>query len=126
MTEQELMDDKSSLGRWQQHRFILLVGATIVIALFLVGVALALYASSGTAQLDLSRPGYVSVREQASRSDEFKSFPATGTIDDELLGQFRKLYDTQTERATNIDSFGGDVMSDQILSLDAPTGQLAE
>jgi len=119
MTEQELTDEKPTLNRWQQHRFMLLIGATIVIALFLVSVALALYASSGTAQLDLSRPGYVSVREQAGRSDEFKSFPASGPIDEELLDQFRKLYDTQAGRATNVDSFGGDVMSDQALSLDA-------
>ena len=122
MTEQELMDDdRIPLTRWQQHRFMLLIGATIVIALFLVSVALALYASSGAAQLDLSRPGYVSVREQASRSDEFDSFPATGAINKDLLNQFRKLYDTQAERATNVDSFGGNVMDDQTLSLDAPT-----
>lgn len=123
MTEQELMEAKSHLGRWQQHKFILLVGATIVVSLFLVSVALALYASSGTAQLDLSRPGYVSVREQASRSDDFDSFPATGTIDNEVLDTFRTLYTKQAERATNVDAFGGEVMSDQILSLDSPAAQ---
>ena len=126
MTEQELMAERLPLSRWQQHRFMLLVGATIVVSLFLVSVALALYASSGAAQLDLSRPGYVSVRGSASRSDEFDSFPATGTIDKDILDKFRKLYDKQAERATNVDSFGGDVMSDQVLSLDNPSTQPAE
>jgi hypothetical protein len=120
MTEQELTGDKSQLSRWEQHRFMLLIAVTIAISLFLVSVALALYASSGTAQLDLSRPGYVSVREQASRSDAFDSFPATGSIDKEALSKFRELYDKQAERATNVDGFSGDVLSDQVLSLDAP------
>lgn len=121
MTEQELMEEKPTLGRWQEHRFVLLVGATILVALFLVSVALALYASSGAAQLDLSRPGYVSVRDQAARSDEFDNFPATGGIDKEVLEQFRKSYEKQAERATNVNSFGGNAMDDQTLSLDAPS-----
>ena len=120
MTEQELMAEKPNLSRWQEHRFMVLVGTTIVIALFLVSVSLALYASSGAAQLDLSRPGYVSVRDQAARSDEFDNFPATGSIDKKALDQFRKSYDKQAERATNVDSFSGNAMDDQILSLDAP------
>lgn len=123
MTEEELLAEKPPLNRWQTHRFMLLIGITIVIALFLVSVALALYASSGAAQLDLSRPGYVSVRDQAARSDEFDNFPATGNIDKKVLDQFRKSYDKQAERATNVDSFGGNAMDDQTLSLDAPAGQ---
>lgn len=121
MTEQELLADKPTLGRWEQHRFLLLIGAIIVIALFLVGVALALYASSGAAQLDLSRPGYESVRGQVSKSDEVESFSASGPIDKEVLDQFRTLYSVQAEKATNIDGFGGDVMSDEVLSLDNPS-----
>ncbi len=118
MTEQELIAANVGLKGWQRHRFLVMVGTIIIVALFLVSVALALYASSGAAQLDLSRPGYISVRSGAVRSDEFTSFPASGAIDKETLDQFRKLYDTEAERATNVDSFGGDVMSDQALSID--------
>jgi hypothetical protein len=118
VTEQELIAANAGLKGWQRHRFLVMVGTIIVVALFLVSVALALYASSGAAQLDLSRPGYVSVRSGAVRSDEFTSFPAAGTIDTASLDQFRKLYDVESERATNVDSFSGDVMSDQVLSID--------
>lgn len=118
MTEQEFMTQDARLKGWQRHRFLLMVGMTIFTALFLVSVAMALYVRSGAAQLDLSRPGYMSVRAEASRSDEFTGFSSTGVINTASLDQFRGLYDVQAERATNVDSFGGDVISDQALSID--------
>ncbi len=118
MTEQELVTEEHVRSGWQRHRFMLLIAVTILVSLFLVAVALALYASSGAAQLDLSRPGYTSVRKQAVRSNTFDSFPATGPIDKEVINQFRILYNKQAEQATGVDSFGGNVMSDQSLSLD--------
>lgn len=121
MSEDELIADaKQTPGTWAQHKFMLMVTGSIVIAIFLVGVAMALYASSGAAQLDLSRPGYVSVRKQATRSDQFDSFSASGKIDQTALDQFRKLYDEQAKKVTGIDSFGGNVMSNEALSIDAP------
>jgi len=110
----------SKLTRLQQHRFLVMLVIAIAIALFLVGVAMALYNSSGAAQLDLSRPGYQSVRDQAVSTDTFDSFPASGTLDEEALNQFRELYKTEAEEATQVDAFGGDVMSDKALSIDAP------
>ncbi len=112
--------EKDTLNRWSQHRFLLLIGGTILISLFLVGVALALYASSGTAQLDLSRPGYKSVRDQAVKSDTFDGFPTSGPINKDTVSQFRTLYQKEVQQVDS-NSFGGSVMSDQALSLDAPT-----
>lgn len=120
MNEKQLIDEATTLSRWQRHKFLVLVGMTILISLFLVGVALNLYASSGAAQLDLSRPGYQSVRTQVSRTDEFNGFPGTGPIDQASLAQFRSLYTSQAEQAKAVDSFGGDVMSDKALSIDDP------
>lgn len=119
MTEEKLTNP-STLNRWSQHRFLLMVGGSITIALFLVGVALALYASSGAAQLDLSRPGYQSVRDQVISTDSFTGFSARGSLDAEALDEFRKLYTQRAKQATEVDSFGGDVMSDKALSIDAP------
>ncbi|HET6746776.1 MAG TPA: hypothetical protein VFH06_01570 [Candidatus Saccharimonadales bacterium] len=121
MSEEQLIAEKNHLGKWEQHKFLLMIGCAVVIALFFVGVALALYASSGAAQLDLSRPGYQSVREQAVRSDNLDSFPASGQLDQQAIDQFRKLYDERAKQATSIDSFGGNVMSDDALSIGSPT-----
>jgi hypothetical protein len=120
MTEDQLVAEARNLSPWQRHRFVVLIGMTIIISLFLVGVALALYASSGAAQLDLSRPGYTSVRDKVERSDSFEGFSASGSVNKDTLDKFRKLYEGQSEKATNFDSFGGDVMSDTTLSIDAP------
>lgn len=118
MSEEQLKTEVKTLTPWHRHRFVALIGSTIVISLFLVGVALALYASSGAAQLDLSRPGYKSVREQAVRSDTFEGISATGTVTQDTIAQFRSLYSSQAQKATNVDSFGGDPMSDKTLSID--------
>ncbi len=120
MTQDELIADKHSAGRWAAHRYGLMIAGTVAIALFLVAIALALYASSGAAQLDLSRPGYVSVRDKATRSDTVDSFPATGKLDKKALDQFRKLYDQRVQQIGSNESFGGTVMSDASLSIDAP------
>lgn len=111
---------KTTFERWGEHRFLIMIAGSIVIALFLVGVALALYASSGAAQLDLSRPGYQSVRKQVSQDDTFSGFSANGAIDKASLEQFEKLYDERAKQAIGVESFGGNGMSDESLSVDAP------
>lgn len=120
MNEQQLIAEARKLGKWERHKFLVLVGATIVVSLFLVSVSLTMYSRSGAAQLDLSRPGYQSVRNQAPRSEDFSRFPATGPIDKAAILKFRKLYTTQADQASVIGSFGGDVMSDKALSIDDP------
>jgi uncharacterized iron-regulated membrane protein len=126
MNEDQTDIENHAATSWGQHRFMLLVGGTILISLFLVGVALALYASSGAAQLDLSRPGYTSVRDQVSRSESFDKYSATGPINKQTLDQFRTLYTKQAEQATSVDSFGGNVISDQTLAIDPPTDEAAQ
>lgn len=120
MTEEELLVEAKELTRWQQHKFMVLVGITIVISLALVSASLRLYKTSGAAQLDLSRPEYESVRKQASHADDFNGFPSSGPLDAEAFGTFRSLYDDQMKKATAVDSFGGEVMSDSALGIDAP------
>ena len=123
MSEEELIAEAGTMSHWQRHKFMALAGMTIVISLFLVGVSMALYSSSGAAQLDLSRPGYQSVREQASRTSDFEGYPATGKLDSKAISEFKTLYDKKAKEATAVDSFGGKVMIDQSLSIDAPVAE---
>lgn len=118
MREEELIAEAAHLNAWQQHKFMVLVGLTIVISLGLVTISLWLYNSSGAAQLDLSRPGYQSVRNQANLNSAFTEFPSSGTIDEQALDEFRTLYNEQLKEATTVESFGGDVMSDAALGID--------
>lgn len=107
------------LNRWQEHRFLLMIAAAVLIALFLVSVALALYASSGTAQLDLSRPSYQSVRQQVTQSDGFSGFSANGPLTKETLNEFQAMYDQKADQILSVESFSGEVMSDEALGIGA-------
>lgn len=105
----------------RSHRFATFVIGSIVISILLVMVALALYASSGTEQLDLSRPGLADIREQAQNDDKFKGFSSSGPLDDPALDEFAKLYDTKLKEATSVDAFGGDALSPKSLQIDQAT-----
>lgn len=118
--EPEHLAPRTLAEKYQEHRFLIMIGIVIVIALFLIGVALALYASSGAAQLDLSRPGYQSVREQAGKSDSFNGFSASGEIDKEALEQFQAQFSERMKQAVGVENFGGSGMSDDSLSIDSP------
>lgn len=118
MIEEQLVAEAHTMSRWERHKFIVLVAITIVTALFLVWISLGLYNSSGAAQLDLSRPGYKSVQSQVKKDDSFTGYPASGAMNKDAIEQFRKLYNDRAKQATAVDSFGGNVMSDQALGLD--------
>jgi murein L,D-transpeptidase YcbB/YkuD len=102
------------------HRFFVMVILAILVSLFLVYVALSLYQSSGTLQLDLSRPGYDSARKEAIKDSQvFTGFSADGPINKDSLSQFDGLYKQEAADALiNIDAFSGDALSDSTLTLD--------
>ncbi|MNH58485.1 hypothetical protein D3C73_102850 [compost metagenome] len=122
MSEETRFPDTQAVSPWSQHRFLIMIASAVAISLFLVGIGLALYSSSGAAQLDLSRPGYATVRSEATKSaDKYEGFSATGPIDQETLAQFRKLFDEQSSSATNVNAFSNDVLSDSALKIDSPS-----
>lgn len=98
------------------HYVALMVGLSIIISLILVTIAMWLYNASGTAQLDLSAPAYKQVRKQVAR-DIVEDFSSTGILDRKTVDEFRKLYDEQTSKATQVDGFGNQALSDDALGL---------
>ncbi|MDB5177374.1 MAG: divTM7 [Candidatus Saccharibacteria bacterium] len=105
---------------WYRQQMVLFVAGSITAALFLVFVSMALYVSSGAAQLDLSRPGYQSVQNKVEQSDTFESFPATGSVDKKTIDDFQKLYDKQTKQVDSSDAFSSSALDAQTLGIDAP------
>ena len=65
----ELKHEARELTRWEKHRFMFMVAGVITISLILVTISMNLYNSNGAAQVDLSRPGFQSVRGQVSRDE---------------------------------------------------------
>jgi len=122
MSEPEQQRDShvsASVETIRNHQFLAMIVCAIVVSLFLVYVALSLYVSSGSIQLDLSRPGYDSARKEATKSNEvFKGFSEDGSIDSEALNKFDKLYKQKAAEALiDIDAFSGDALGDEALSL---------
>jgi hypothetical protein len=123
MNENHPLGDDPKLSVREQHRFLLMVIGSTAVALLLTAVSLKLYASSGAAQLDLSRPGYEQAVDKKVKSTVFEGFPTFGPINQQTLKEFQDLYKKRADQATKVDSFGGDVMNDATLSIDAPPEQ---
>lgn len=108
--------ESDELPFYGDHRFLALIIISIVIASILVAISMAIYFNSGAAQLDLSRPGYKDVREQAvSKDTTFLNYSATGVINQTTITEFRTLYDAQAIKAKAIDAFGGDPLDSAAL-----------
>lgn len=101
-----------------QYRFLLFIISAILMAFCLVMVSMYMYNSSGAAQLDLSRPGYKSVRSQATtNSSDFQNYPTTGAIDVKAVNEFEGLYDKQVQKIKTANVFSGDPLSPEALGI---------
>ncbi len=119
---EEQIQSVEELSFWDQHRFLLLIGITIAISMVLVSISMAIYDSSGAAQLDLSRPGYRSViTSQSPRKDDFETYPQSGLVDASTVNDFQSIYAKQAANAKAIDAFGGDPLDPAVLGLTSPT-----
>ena len=101
------------------HRITVLVAATVMIALIFTGVGLLLYNTSGTAQIDLSRPDLVGVSEDIDQDNNAREeYPASGPINEATLDEFDKLYEQQIENIDSLDAFGGDPLVPSALGIE--------
>ena len=103
--------------RWAKHRFLIMIAVSIVMAGLLVVVSISMYYFTGTAQLDLSRPGYRTVKDQAKPQEAVTRFSSSGPVDEEMFSEFKKQYDVQAKDATSYDAFASGALSDQALGL---------
>lgn len=106
---------EETLSFWAQHRFMLLVGMTIVVSIVLVIISVIMYNVSGASQLDLSRPGYQSVSNQVDQTDEIDEYSGTGSFNKAAADEFTKLYDAQAAKAKAVDAFNGDPLNPEVL-----------
>jgi hypothetical protein len=108
---------------WGQHRFSLLLILTVLIATTLTIVSMAIYNSSGAAQLDLSRPGYRSVSDKIDTKDTIDGYGSTGTVNTNTIKDFIKQYDDQAAKAKGVDAFSGDPLNPDVLEFGTPSNQ---
>lgn len=111
------------LSFWDRHRLSLLLIITVAIALVMTVVSVVMYNTSGAAQLDLSRPGYLSVSDQVKKTDDIDTYSASGPVNQETIEAFIELYDAQAEKAKAVDAFNGDPLNPEVLEFGAPAGE---
>lgn len=122
------MDDNTStavvepeLTFWGVHRFLLLIIATVVISIIMVSIGIVMYNVSGTAQLDLSRPGYRSVSGKVDTENQITDYSAYGPVTTATVKQFTTLYDKQAGGDSEVDAFNGDPLNPEVLEFSDPT-----
>ena len=106
---------------WDRHRLSLLLILTVLIALTMTTISVIIYNSSGAAQLDLSRPGYLSVSDKVEQDDEIDTYSATGAVNKKSIEEFMKLYDAQASKAKAVDAFNGDPLNPEVLEFGTPS-----
>jgi len=108
------------LSFWGKHRLSLLLIGTVSIALVMTVVSVAIYNTSGAAQLDLSRPGYLSVSDQVEKTDSIDTYSSSGAVNKDTIEEFIKLYDAQAKKAKAVDAFNGDPLNPEVLEFGTP------
>lgn len=121
---EELLEEHRAM-RLAKNRFVILIGSSILVALVLVMVALALYGFSGAAQVDLSRPGYSGIRNQISDTQEPTAFPSSGAINKDVLDKYEKLYNATASQVTAVEAFESGALSDESLRINEAAGTTA-
>ncbi len=90
----------------------------ILSALLLTAISMTLYFASGTAKLDLSRPGYESARSQIHRTDSTdQNFSSSGELDGAVIKDFLKKYDRESKDLQHYSSFDENILDDAQLGI---------
>jgi hypothetical protein len=114
---------EEALSFWERHRLSLLLIITVIVAITMTSISVAIYNSSGAAQLDLSRPGYLSVSDKVQTNDDINTYSASGAVNKETIEEFIKLYDAQVSKAMKVDAFNGDPLNPEVLEFGTPSNQ---
>lgn len=112
-----------TLSFWDRHRLSLLLLITVAIAIVMTVISVMMYNSSGAAQLDLSRPGYLSVSDKVEKSDTIDTYSGVGAVNKDTIQEFMKLYDQQASKAKAVDAFNGDPLNPEVLEFGVPANE---
>ena len=102
----------------ERYRLPVFLTVAIGIAAVLVVVSVRVYYVSGAAQLDLSRPEYMTVRSQIAVDEKNKKlFDTQGEVTDAVLEDFLKQYKENASKVLDANAFSADVLSDEELGI---------
>ncbi|MDR1196742.1 MAG: hypothetical protein LBL08_00485 [Candidatus Nomurabacteria bacterium] len=101
----------------RNNRFAFMIGGVSLVTLVLTIISTTIYVSSGAINIDLSRPGYETVRDDTENEAPVNEFSPSGPIDKETVEDFnQRLSQIQSETA-KMNNFSADALSDEALNL---------
>ncbi len=105
-----------------EHQLFMFTLIALIIAGILTLIGLQLYNSSGAAKLDLSRPGYVTVRESVDdNSENDEPFSASGNLDKAAVKDFQGRWTNLSGSLDKMGGFQAETLSDENLGLKSTT-----
>ena len=111
-------DNQEKQNFFTKHRFGIFISISMVVTSVMVWVSMSIYNNSGAAQLDLSRPGYVSVSSQVTTDgDDYSAYSTSGSLNKAAIDEFLKTYDEQSQKAKDADAFSDDPLNPETLNL---------
>lgn len=112
----------SKTGFINRYRFRTMLAIAISITLMLTIINVSLYNITGTAKLDLSRPGYEAARKKINSSKEFDtySFSSNDPLSQDTIKKYLYHYDKHLKRTQAYDRYDVSVMDDANLGLNSP------
>lgn len=102
---------------YSRHLFGFMIIGSIIVAIVLVFVSMALYYSSGASQLDLSSPSYVDIRNKIDSSDNSVDYSNTGKMNSDAIAEFKNLFNQKVEKVKSVDVFSGDPLNPESLGI---------
>ena len=113
-------DQIESFSPHSKRRFVILILSSITLSLVLVIISMSMYRGSGAFLLDLSRPGYVSVRAQSyGKAASEQTFSPTGSIDQNSINEYKILFEKQSSKVKSANAFSGDPLDPTSLEISA-------
>lgn len=90
---------------YEGNRFVIMLGGVMAVSLLLVSIAMGLYNTGEAAQLDLSGPRYVDVRDKVVQDSSMTSFPANGVFTQQAFDDFFKAYDENQQAIQQVNGY---------------------
>lgn len=121
--QSEISEKVEEVLSQSKYRFLIMIFVAICISAGLVSISMSIYNSSGAAQLDLSRPGYQDVRDQADKNDNgLIDFSDIGPINQTILDNYYSQYKTQSDKIKIVNAFSTDPLSPEALGISSNSG----
>lgn len=99
-----------------RHQFLVAMALVVGITTVLTTISMTLYIQSGASGLDLSRPGFVSSRDDLQK-DSSTQFKSTGELNESDIKTFREIFERQRTILNSLSDFDDDAISDESLGL---------